>query len=361
METCIFCNHVFKNKRSLGTHLYHHFKDKTFSSFDEKMKFKHYIQYGIPIPKCPICGKDVVFTSRRLPTTCSSKECSFKYKSNIIKQQYKDNPKRIEYMRNVRLNYLSNKNIFEKTAWGKRAYKQASYLEVWFFENVIIKYHLLSFYKIINEYPLKRYSIDFAFINEKIAVELDGKCHFIHGNERIQKDYEKNIFLKNNGWLVYRISYIDVAKEPNKTISNFIFFLKNKTTQDLDLNQYYKTNISITLSDLRNKTTSKEQDLIRKNKIKKERKDFKQKEEENIKNILKKLISNSNINFQKQGWVKQTLIFLNQHNIKLKGSVSRYIFLHYPDFFIIIKPFMRKNANQKYKSITQKSPGDISF
>jgi hypothetical protein len=44
-------------------------------------------------------------------------------------------------------------------------------------------------------------------LNEKVAVELDGKCHFINGEQRIKTDIEKDEYLIKNGWRVFRIRY----------------------------------------------------------------------------------------------------------------------------------------------------------
>lgn len=59
-------------------------------------------------------------------------------------------------------------------------------------------------YLIIREYPIFPYYIDFAFINEKLAVEIDGSQHLLP--ERIESDKKKNQLLEKNGWKVLRFS-----------------------------------------------------------------------------------------------------------------------------------------------------------
>lgn len=57
------------------------------------------------------------------------------------------------------------------------------------------------------EYELKcgKYFIDFAFLEKKIALEIDGRRH--DDQEIIDKDKRKDSYLVKNGWIVYRIKW----------------------------------------------------------------------------------------------------------------------------------------------------------
>ena len=69
------------------------------------------------------------------------------------------------------------------------------------------------FMKVLNnnniEYEFEKkegkYFIDFAILNKKIALEIDGSQH--KRIDRKESDIKKDIFLKENGWVVYRIEW----------------------------------------------------------------------------------------------------------------------------------------------------------
>ena len=77
----------------------------------------------------------------------------------------------------------------------------------------VIKLHNFKVYKNLwcknhkfdYEFELKcgKYFIDFAIKDKMIALEIDGKQHLYE--DRIIKDKEKDEYLKNYGWKVYRI------------------------------------------------------------------------------------------------------------------------------------------------------------
>jgi very-short-patch-repair endonuclease len=58
------------------------------------------------------------------------------------------------------------------------------------------------------EYPIKRYSLDFAFIDKKIDVEIDGETH--NKEKVILKDIERDSILSGEGWKIIRFKSIDV-------------------------------------------------------------------------------------------------------------------------------------------------------
>ena len=56
-----------------------------------------------------------------------------------------------------------------------------------------------------------RWFIDFADVEQKIAIEIDGKQHELP--ERKAKDIEKGTYLVSQGWIVYRIKWKKYTKE----------------------------------------------------------------------------------------------------------------------------------------------------
>lgn len=53
------------------------------------------------------------------------------------------------------------------------------------------------------EYPIGKYLIDFAFVQNKIALEVDGKQH--NFPDQVIRDVNKDVFLQRQGWQVLRI------------------------------------------------------------------------------------------------------------------------------------------------------------
>jgi len=94
------------------------------------------------------------------------------------------------------------------SGWKSRKDKEPSYPEKYFislFEN-----EKIEGWK--RDYKVGRWFIDFAFIEKKLALEIDGKQH----EERKEKDKIKDDFLEKNDWKVYRIKWYNPINENNK-------------------------------------------------------------------------------------------------------------------------------------------------
>lgn len=63
----------------------------------------------------------------------------------------------------------------------------------------------------IQEYPVKRYSLDFAFVDILLDVEIDGGTHQLEEVKR--KDDERDYILKSLGWRVLRLSAKDIKED----------------------------------------------------------------------------------------------------------------------------------------------------
>lgn len=103
-------------------------------------------------------------------------------------------------IREKRLKYL--KEHPEDTAWRKR--NEPSYPEKVFL-NFLKEYGYDKKFLIEREKSVFPFYIDFAFINEMIAVEIDGSQHETNP-ERKQKDIEKDALLQSKGWKVLRFT-----------------------------------------------------------------------------------------------------------------------------------------------------------
>jgi len=151
--------------------------------------------------------------------------------SNTLKQNYKEgnitnafkdkhhNEQSKEILRQKRFDYLSDENnISTFTNRHKRLMSKG--------ESIINKMlkdnSFYEKYSIINEYPIYPYFIDFAFVDQKIAIEYDGEPHFTNGLKRVEHDMKKDNFLRSKGWRIYRIPYYELKYFTIEKLLDFI-------------------------------------------------------------------------------------------------------------------------------------------
>lgn len=150
-----------------------------------------------PTKLCPECKND--FKPKRKNQIFCSKECALNnnFGSEISKEKIRQKVKeRIE------------NGTF--SGWKSRINRNPSYPEKYFID-------LLNNENIIGwtrEHSMDKYFIDFAFIDKKIALEIDGKQH--EYKDRKEKDIKKDEVLKENGWNVFRIKWYNPINDINK-------------------------------------------------------------------------------------------------------------------------------------------------
>lgn len=138
--------------------------------------------------------------------------------SDETKQKIRE--KRIEFM----------KENPEQTAWRT---KNLSYPEKLFLEKVY-ELCLDKKYSIVREYSAFPYFIDFAFVNEKVAVEIDGSQHLLP--ERKERDDKKDELLKEDGWFILRVSENEVKTNINSVFDTIISIINDRPkTQSMKL------------------------------------------------------------------------------------------------------------------------------
>lgn len=130
--------------------------------------------------------------------------------SKLTRKTYPEKFKMSEDTKNkIRIaRYKFLKEHPEQTAWRKR--NEPSYPEKCFIK-FLEKNEYNKKYLIEREYPIFPYYIDFAFVDEKLAVEIDGGQHLEH--DRKEKDEKKDNFLISIGWKILRISESTVKND----------------------------------------------------------------------------------------------------------------------------------------------------
>ncbi|WP_407307913.1 endonuclease domain-containing protein [Acinetobacter sp.] len=67
------------------------------------------------------------------------------------------------------------------------------------------------------EFPFKRYSLDFAWVEKKLCIEIDGAQHQ-RFEEYKARDARKDLALREEGWDVLRIKWSDLYTDTKKWI-----------------------------------------------------------------------------------------------------------------------------------------------
>ena len=90
---------------------------------------------------------------------------------------------------------------------------EPSYPEQWFMKVLKNEFGLEKDKDYIMELPFHRFSLDFAWPNKKICIEIDGEQHE-RFQEQKNRDIEKDKLLKEEGWVELRKSWKEIFNSP---------------------------------------------------------------------------------------------------------------------------------------------------
>lgn len=291
---CKICDNESNNLQSFSKHILNHGYNGI---------LKYYIDYdNFKIPKCE-CGKDrKLLRGIEFRKTCGSKDClSLLHKNRKMSNNVKNkiSLKMIE----------SHKNgIHPGWSFINKDINKRSYPEKWFIKNVLHKFDLYSKYTIVEKMSFHKYFLDFAILDMKIDIEIDGQQHF-RNSDSIKHDENRDNFLLENNWRVYRIAWLELKNKPDEIIKDLLFFIKEQKLYRKYNVDEVKKNIKKTL-----KYGSREKYSIG------------TKEKSYLKyEPLMKIIKDSNINFSKFGWVKEVSILTGIKYQKVSYWMNRYM------------------------------------
>ena len=166
-------------------------------------------------------------------------------------------------------------------------------------------------------YPSERlYSLDIAWPDEKIAIEINGSQHYDNEGNLNEYTLTKQKFFENHGWKIIQIYYrwcYGVLYTNKKINSIFDLPIHNKNY----VKEIYK------------RSYKKHQEKIKQQIIKDKQK---QQIEENHKQIIFNLINNSGIDFSKSGWSTQAIQYLKERGELWNKLIFRCIRKYYPEF-----------------------------
>jgi len=249
---------------------------------------QYYIDYeNFQIPKCLYCDKKSKHEiGLNFNQTCCSVECLHKSRKSIRHS----NESKLKISEKLIKAYKEGRN----RGWSfiNSDINRRSYPEKWFIKNVLKRYNLYEKHTIKEKLSFGKYFLDFAILDMKIDIEIDGQQHF-RTIEAINHDKERDNFLLNNDWKVYRIAWIELKNNSDIIINDFlIWILKNKLYRKYNVDELIKI-----LDKNRNR-----------NKKYKNRKDYflNKKIQYDLKQIpITNKVLESDIDFSKQGWVKK--------------------------------------------------------
>ena len=197
---CDICGKEFKSRKSLSSHRFHH-------------------DFSNRVGKCPHCGMEMNLNS--LPghiTNCKSnpnyshtREVNGFLNGNSWKGKHLSEESKKKISDSMKIAHK------EGRAWNigmSRWNNEPSYPEKFFSEVINNEFEDKNFKR---EYPLGKYSLDFAWIDKKRAIEIDGDQH-IRFEDYKERDKRKDEFAKENGWEIMRIRWRDFCNNTKEFI-----------------------------------------------------------------------------------------------------------------------------------------------
>lgn len=125
-------------------------------------------------------------------------------------ENFKHTDETKEKLRTKRLKWM--KEHPEDTAWRQ---SNMSYPEKCFYK-LLSDCGLSDRFLIVREYSIYPYFIDFAFVDEKVAIEVDGSQHLLP--DRTEKDKSKDELLLSLGWRIIRLTAQQVIHNGDNVI-----------------------------------------------------------------------------------------------------------------------------------------------
>lgn len=243
------------------------------------------------VKKCKFCGKE--YPTKSIGAHTVFCESNPKRNETILKiSKMKQGRKMSKEVREKVSNSMKIAHK-EKRAWniGKSRWNNSpSHPESFFIEVIDNEFEDKNY---IREFPLGIYSLDFAWPNKKIVIEIDGEQHK-RFDEYIERDIRKDEYIIDQGWDILRVDFSYMFNKTKECIKMCFDFVHNSTEKySFDEYQNWKDKKQI-------ESQSKIESKLLTNQLKKEKIDN-----------LKSLILESNIDFSKLGWVTKVSNILN--------------------------------------------------
>ena len=174
--------------------------------------------------------------------------------------------------------------------------------------------------------PNRLYSLDIAFPNEKIGIEINGSQHYTTNGELNDRTLEKQKYFEDSGWKIFQIYYKQCY---NINVEDF--------SDILSLDIYDKSYIQEDFN-IREKIRKEKEKVIQDKILKKIEK------EECNKKYIELLINDSGIDFSKSGWSRKAQEYIKKYNPEWNSGVFRIIRRYCPEFLKQDNVWKRKGS-----------------
>jgi very-short-patch-repair endonuclease len=225
MFKCKVCEREFSTRQSLGGHASSHKRDEDYRKKRETEKSKERREKQTSSKICKFCGKEIE-NGWKLGGHQTLCEMNPSRKETLLKIQKSLEGKVLTEDHRSKIGDSMKRAHEEGRAWniGKSRWNNEPSYPEQFFMKVIENEFFDKKYS--REYPIGIYSIDFAWVDKKLAIEIDGSQHQRY-EEYQKRDKKKDSILIENGWKVLRISWKDLSNEPKKFIEIAKDFIGN--------------------------------------------------------------------------------------------------------------------------------------
>jgi len=176
----------------------------------------------------------------------------------------------------------------------------------------ILRENGISFVEEFKPLPDRFFSIDIAFPDKKIGIEVNGTQHY--NSDGSLKEYYENrkLEIEKTGWELFDVHYSKVYKD--KFINDFVLELKTEYDfKNIDYSFYIKENNKKT----KPKSYKEYIESVRKN-------NFENKHSKRI-----NLILNFDIDFKKRGWVSKVSKLINIPHTNVNKWMKKYMLEFY--------------------------------
>lgn len=224
MYQCKLCNKIFEKRQAFAGHMSSHNRGESYKIGREinGVKRKRLESKNRTYSVCRFCLRQFEKTKIGMHTIKCEKNPD--RDKNIPKTSWIKGKMHSNETKN-KLSVSMKKAHMEGRAWniGKSRWNnEKSYPEKFF---TLVIQNEFDNKEYISEYPIGKYSMDFAWPKLKKAIEIDGEQH-IRFEDYKKRDLEKDEFCKNQGWEILRISWKDLYKNTKQKIEEAKNFLK---------------------------------------------------------------------------------------------------------------------------------------
>ena len=338
MFVCKYCGQEFDNIYKMRGHIPFCDKNPNYENNLQKLaknrqKIKH--NFNKDICKCQYCGKEV---KGRGCLVLHEKRCKQNPNYEPTEKQMAAEEKR-KNKKPFRWTDEQKKNLSEKRKqWlnehknehpWKRSTKFKSIPCEKFKEFLTSKnINFVDEYTPFNDY---NFSIDIAFPEVKIGIEINGNQHYNSDGTLTEYYQNRHNILTERGWKIFEIHY---SKCYNIDINNFDDILKLDIYDKDYVGKYFSN------KELRKKKKEEKLKIIKQYKeLQKQKRDEYKKY---CKTLIQDMLDNSGIDFTKYGWVGKAKEYLQNKDSNFPKKTTSVIVYYFPNFYNDYNAFKRK-------------------